>query len=401
MTETPPLIAFLYTVREFGVPASTADLLELYRGMDKGLVRGLDDFFVLARLCFVRRVEHMDAYERAFALYFFDMDLPRMGPGDMDLLRSRPFAEWLKREIQAGRLPSMALWTLSPEELMKRFWDTLRAQTEAHHGGRRWIGTGGFSPFGHSGQAEGGMRVGGESGRRSAMAVLEDRRYVEYSEANTLSGENLRQALAALRHLQRQGTETSLNLDETIRTTAKLGDLDLVFEREWRDCIEILLFIDNGGSSMMPYMEQVQVLFAKLHDRFTRIQTYYFHNTIYSKVWDDPRRCHAMPLEKILERNALARILVVGDASMAPEELWSSQSLSDWSSHTGPSSLQCLERLSQRFKRAVWLNPIAAEEWSWAHGRQTRDQIGRVFLMEDLTLRGIKRAAEFLGREQK
>ena len=55
-------VDFLYLLREYGVPASPKDLLELNRGLEKGLVHTLDDLFVLMRLCFVRRVEHMDPF---------------------------------------------------------------------------------------------------------------------------------------------------------------------------------------------------------------------------------------------------------------------------------------------------------------------------------------------------
>ena len=62
-------VEFLYMLREYGVPASTRDLVELNEGLAKGLVKDLDDLFVFSRLVFVRRVEHMDAFERAQQLY--------------------------------------------------------------------------------------------------------------------------------------------------------------------------------------------------------------------------------------------------------------------------------------------------------------------------------------------
>jgi len=48
---------------------------------------------------------------------------------------------------------------MTPEELIQYFLDRLKEQTEAHHGGSKWIGTGGTSPTGHSGIHPGGMRV--------------------------------------------------------------------------------------------------------------------------------------------------------------------------------------------------------------------------------------------------
>ena len=71
--------------------------------------------------------------------------------------------------------------SMTPEELLKYFLDRLKEQTEAHHGGSRWIGTGGTSPVGHSGYHPGGMRVGGQSMHKSAIKVAMDRRYKDYS----------------------------------------------------------------------------------------------------------------------------------------------------------------------------------------------------------------------------
>ena len=45
----------------------------------------------------------------------------------------------------------------------------LEEQTERHDGGKKWIGTGGASPFGHSGEARRGFRIGGKGKGRSAI----------------------------------------------------------------------------------------------------------------------------------------------------------------------------------------------------------------------------------------
>ena len=57
------------------------------------------------------------------------------------------------------------------DELRKLFEERLAEQQEEHHGGNKWIGTGGTSPVGHSGHYPGGMRVGGVSRNKSAVKV--------------------------------------------------------------------------------------------------------------------------------------------------------------------------------------------------------------------------------------
>ena len=391
---------FILRLREYGVPVSLTDAVDFYQGMERGLAPDLDSLFLFARLSFVRRVEHMDAYERAFAFHFYGLDLPRVAEGDPELLDTPQFREWLKEAVRKGELPPHAMWTFPPDELMKRFWETMRKQTEAHHGGSRWIGTGGNSPFGHSGNASGGVRVMGEGSKRSALKVIGERRYIDYSDDKSLSHANLSQALASLKSLKPAGPRDELDLDATIYQSARNGgEIDLVFRRALLDRIEVILLIDNGGSSMIPHVALTRLLFAKVRDRFKRRDTYFFHNTIYGTVYKDAQRRLPLPVEKLLQRSPETRLLILGDASMAPEELLYPGGAITWGTSDAEPSLRWLERLRDRFRHSVWLNPIPKENWPEAYGRTTLKRIGEVFRMEDLTLGGIKRAVEWLNRK--
>ena len=394
------LDGFILRLREYGVPVSMTDAVDFYKGMERGLAPDLDSLFLFARLSFVRRVEHMDAYERAFAFHFYGLDLPRVAEGDPELFNTPQFREWLKAAIRKGELPPHALWTLPPDELMKRFWDTVRKQAEAHHGGSRWIGTGGNSPFGHSGNASGGVRVFGEGGRRSALKVIEDRRYIEYSDDTGLKSGNLSQALASLKSLKPSGPRDELDLDATIHESARNGgEIDLVFRRALLDKIEVVLLIDNGGTSMLPHVALTRLLFAKVRDRFKRRDTYFFHNTVYGTIYKDSQRRMPFPTGRLLQRSPETRLLILGDASMAPEELLYPGGAITGGADDRDSSLRWLEKLRDRFRHTVWLNPLPKETWPEAYGRTTIKRIGEVFRMEDLTLGGIKRAVEWLNRK--
>jgi hypothetical protein len=399
---TALFVDFVYLLRDYGVPASPRDLIELNRGLEKGIVKDLDDLFVFTRLTFVRRKEHMDAFERAFALYFFGVDIPSVAEGDPDLLRTKAFREWLSKQIEEGLLPERAMYSMTAEELMKKFWETVREQMEAHEGGSRWVGQRGNSPFGHSGNAERGVRVHGQSQHRSAIKVIAGRRYIAYADTNVLKNENLRQALESMKHMKDVGPHSLLNLDETIRRTARDGgEIDLVFERERRDRISVMLMIDNGGYSMDPYIDLTQMLFARLHDRFEDITTYYFHNTIYQHVWPDFRRSKKIPMDQLLLRNPDTRLVIIGDATMAPEELESPFGAIYYYAQDQRPSVYWLRRLGERFKHTVWLNPIPRNYWSVAHGMHTLVRIREIFHMEDMTLGGIKGMVEFLSESGK
>ena len=391
---------FFFLLREYGIPASPKEFLDFNRGIERGIVTSLDDLFIFARLSFVRRVEHMDAFERAFVYYFYGVDIPAVAEGDLELLNTKAFQEWLREMIQSGKVPESVLWDMSADELMQQFWATVREQLEAHHGGSKWVGSKGNSPFGHSGTSERGVRVHGQSGKRSAIKVVGDRRYIAYAETNSLQDANVHQVLETMKHLENVGAPQVLDLDETIRRTARNGgEIELVFGRELRDRISVVLFIDNGGSSMLPYVDVTRRLFGKLHDRFHDISTYYFHHTVYDRVWTDVRRTQPVLMEQILLRKPETRVVLVGDAAMAPEELeWPHGAISTWGSSDPRPSRYWLQRIAERFPRTVWLNPIRREDWDRTYGRWTIANVADVFHMEDMTLGGIRGMVEYMNR---
>lgn len=393
------LDGFISTLRRYGVPVSMTDTLEMYRGLEKGLAQDLDSLFVFSRLNFVRRPEHMDAFERAFAWYFYGVDLPAVAEGDPELLTTKQFRDWLREAVRRGELPPEAVWTYPPEELMRRFWDTVREQMEAHHGGNRWVGTGGTSPWGHSGHSKGGVRVFGPGKNRSALKVIGERRYVDYSAQGSLRGSNLRQALSTLKEMVPAGPRDQLDIDETVDASARDGgEIQLIFRQRLADRIRVMLMVDNGGTSMMPFVRRTRLLFSKVQDRFERLATYFFHNTIYGRLYTDPRRTRPVSTLKVLEESRDTRLLILGDASMAPPELTAHRGAIEWGEDDAEPSVVWLRRLADRFPRAVWLNPIPKEVWDEAYGRATIRRIGEIFPMEDLTLGGIKRAVEHLNR---
>lgn len=394
-----PYQGFFFLLRESGIAVGLQEILDFYRAIERGMGQDLENLFVLARLVFVKRPEQLDTFERAFALYFYDLELPRVAEGDPELLQTPEFLRWLQQAIQRAEVPPYALWQMPPEELMKRFWDTVREQMEEHHGGKRWVGTGGTSPFGHSGFSKGGVRVHGESRNRSALKVIGERRYVDYSDATTLQGHNIRQALGMLRHMKPGGPRNELDIDETVYVSARNGgEIDLVFRQQLRDKIRVLLLLDNGGASMLPWVHLTRLLFTKLRDRFQDLQIGYFHNTIYGTVYSDPQRSKPLHVPKLLQGSRETRLLILGDACMAPSELMAQRGALSWGADDEEPSIVWLERLRERFRHSVWLNPIPKDAWAGTYGRHTLHRIAEVFPMEDLTLRGIQAAVDQLNR---
>lgn len=388
---------FFQLLRTYGVPISLQYIMEFYTGLEKGLVRNLDELFLLLRLTCVKKVEQMDAFERAFALYFFDIDIPEVAEGDPALLNTRQFQEWLRQAIARKEITG-PLWKLDRDELIRKFWETLKAQLERHDGGKRWVGTGGASPFGHSGMPQPGVRVHGPGGNRSAIKAIGERQYIDYAASNSLQGSNIRQALAALKQLKPSGAPHELDMPETIRQTAlNGGEIELVLARELRDKIRVLVLIDNGGSSMLPHVALTRLLFEKLSDRFQDLKTCYFHNTVYEYVFADPRHRERLATEKLLQMAKDTRLIIVGDASMAPEELMSPGGSLYFEDESPLPSLLWLQKLKERFAHAVWLNPIPRTYWEGSYGAWTLQKIRELFEMQDLTLQGIKQAVDALN----
>ena len=142
------------------------------------------------------------------------------------------------------------------------------------------------------------------------------------------------------------------------------------------------------------------LLFAKIHDRFQRLEVGYFHNTVYGTVYRDSRRTEPLSVAELLRRPAETRLLVLGDACMAPSELMAPRGAIAYDADDVEPSIVWLQKLRARFRHSVWLNPIPREHWPQTYGHQTLARIGTVFPMHDLTLRGIRAAVEQLSGQR-
>ena len=389
-------LPFFYQLRDRGIPVSLRYVLEFYQALEKGLASDLDQLFILMRLIFIKKVEHFDAFEQAFAAYFFGAEGDDILRFSQNAWEDKDFRRWLEEEMVMGSLPDDALERLSLPELLQRFWEVAMEQRGKHRGGHTWVGTGGTSAFGHSGADREGIRVHGDSTFGSALKVIETRRYVDYADTATLRAENLRQVLAALKHLAPAGPLTDLDIEETIdRSCRNGGEIELVFKRELRDRIHLIVLLDNGGASMRPYLDLVKLVFGQMRDQFKDLDYYYFHNCVYGCVYSDPQRLTPYPMHHLVRHDPETRVIIIGDANMAPAELMLSNGAIDYFAKVRLPGRDWLLQIRNHFAYSVWLNPMPRSRWS--HESTTIQQIGEIFPMEDLTLVGIRRAVEWLN----
>jgi len=394
-------VDFFYLLKKVGIPVSPTSFLRLQKALNMGLVNSVDDFYTAARSILIKSERYFDLYDQVFAHRFQGVELKEPDIVELSEVARALLEDWLKNPKELADLLGIKeeeLSKLTPEELIQYFLDRLKEQTEAHHGGSKWIGTGGTSPVGHSGYHPGGMRVGGVSRNKSAVKVAMERRYRDYSQEGPLTESQMGEALKRLRNMVPHGPKDRVNIEKTIYETMKnAGEIEIVFDQSLRDRLKVILAIDNGGWSMDPYIGIVQTLFNYARAQFKDLRTFYFHNTIYDYLWEDPqRRSKPFPVAELPRLDPETRFIIVGDASMAPYELMSTDGSIYVGERSGKPSYMRLEFIAKTFPHSVWLNPVPQAEWPYT---RTILHIQEIFPMFELTLDGLEKAISHLMRK--
>jgi len=203
------------------------------------------------------------------------------------------------------------------------------------------------------------------------------------------------EALKRLRNMIPVGPKDEINIDETIYQTMKnAGEIEIIFDRSLKDRLKVILAIDNGGWSMDPYIEMVQTLFNYARAQFKDLKTYFFHNTIYDSLWEDPpRRQKPFPVNDLIRLDPETRFIILGDASMAPYELMATDGSIHIEERTNKPSYERLKFIAATFRYALWINPKLEVEWPYT---RTVQVIRDIFPMFELTLDGLEKAVKFM-----
>ena len=283
------------------------------------------------------------------------------------------------------------------EKLLEEFKKRLEEQEKRHAGGSKWIGTGGTSPFGHGGYHPEGIRIGGEGRNGGAVKVWDQRNYRNMDDSVELGTRNIKVALKRLRKFARTGADEELDLDDTIRSTARnAGLLDLKLVPERHNSVKVLIFFDVGGS-MYPYVRICEELFSATRSELKYLQYYYFHNFLYDFVWEDNRRRNSevTPTWDIIHKfPADYKIVFVGDAAMAPYEIASPGGNIEYINEEPGETW--MRRMTSTYPKLIWLNPTPQDYWNYTHSiDMVRKLIGdRMF---PLTLNGLDQGMRYLS----
>lgn len=384
-------------LRGAGIPVSVTEFLTLLDALSKRVAGySVDDFYYLARATLVKDESHFDRFDRVFGAHFQGMqdlfdEIVGEIPGEwLRLEGMRQLSDEEKQQIEA-----LGGW----DKLMETLRERLAEQRERHQGGSKWIGTGGTSPFGAYGYNPEGIRIGQDGSRnRRAVKVWDQRHFKSLDDSVEIGTRNIKVALRRLRQFARQGAAEELDLDDTIRSTARnAGLLDLKLVPERHNTVKVLLFFDVGGS-MDDHVKICQELFSAARSEFKHLEYYYFHNFIYESVWKDNGR-------RIRERISTFdlmhtyggdhKLIFIGDASMSPYEIvHPGGSVEHWNEEAGA---VWMSRLLQVFASAIWLNPEPIQRWEYTPSigitREIMDE--RMF---PLTLAGLDRGIKELQK---
>lgn len=391
------LVDFFYTLRKAQVPVTIKELMTLLEALENHLAfASWDDFYLLARTCLVKDEKYFDRFDQAFGQYFKGLaDLP--DPLDTSNIPE----DWLKADFlrnlsdeEKAEIERLGGLDKLMETLAKRFEE----QQKRHSGGSKWIGTGGTSPFGHSGYNPEGVRIGGESKHKRAVKVWEKRQFRDLDDNVELGTRNIKVALRKLRKFARTGAAEELDLDDTIRSTANnAGLLDLKMVPERHNAAKVLLFLDVGGS-MDPYIRQCEQLFSAARSEFKHLEYFYFHNCVYERVWKDNSRRwneHISTFDLLHTYGKDYRVIFIGDAAMAPYEV--SERFGSVEHRNEESGAVWMQRILDTWDKAIWLNPSHPRYWDFTTSTQ---MIKRLMhdKMYPLTLEGLEDGIRYLSK---
>lgn len=388
------LADFFYHLRAQQLPVSVKEYLTLLEALGKPLMNpSLEDFYYLARTTLVKDETLFDKFDRAFGSYFRKLE-SKVPSKKIPL-------DWLVKEFEKHLTPEQKaeIERLGWDRLMELFQERLNEQKERHAGGSKWIGTGGTSPFGNGGTNPEGIRVGGQSsGSRSAVKVWDARQFRDYDDQLELGTRNFKVALRRLRRFAREGADLELDLDDTIRSTARnAGYLDIRMVPERHNKVKVLMLLDVGGS-MDDHIGRVEELFSAARSEFRNLEVYYFHNCPYEHLWQSNRRRQMERFDTwdiIRKFNADWRLIFVGDASMSPYEvLQPGGSVEHYNKESGA---QWLQRMVQTWNKSVWLNPEPQASWQY---RQSIALIKNIVQdrMYPVTVSGLEQAMRLLSK---
>src|SRR5262245_11973521 len=155
---------FFYELKSAKVPVTLKEYLTLMEALQADLAdRSVENFYYLSRAALVKDERHLDKFDQVFGHVFKGLELMS------EAAEAAIPEEWLRLVSQLylsdedkAKIEALGGWDKIMEELKKR----LEEQKGRHQGGKKWIGTGGTSPYGADGYNPAGVRMGQKQNRQ-------------------------------------------------------------------------------------------------------------------------------------------------------------------------------------------------------------------------------------------
>lgn len=392
---------FYFVLKAKGLNVSLSEWITLQEALDLGLCESsLTQFYYVAKMIVVKSETDFDKFDMAFEEYFKGILSDDIVTQRLLSWLDKPEMNELLQENEKQWLSQMEEMHIDKDDVQQKFKERLKDQDSEHNGGSYWIGTMGKTSFGNTGGNVGGIRVGGSTGYQSAFQVIGARKFKDFRDDRMLDN---RQFQVALRKLRQFSTrldieKTELDIDGTIDKTCNNGGyLRIVMEKPRKNTVKLLLLMDSGGT-MIPYTKLLNELFQSVHksNHYKDVKTYYFHNCIYANLYKTPECENGDWIEtewmfRNLDKDY--KVIIVGDAAMAPEELYSTSG-----NYRGPngglSGMEWISLMKKNYRKVVWLNPkmaIGSAPW-----REAETAIKEMLPMYPLSVEGLRLAMSTL-----
>ena len=390
---------FFFKLRNAKIPVSLNEYLVFMQALTRNFIQyDIQKFYYLARACLVKDERLIDRFDLIFSQYFKSIELIEIE----DVLKKLDLPKkWIEklvvRHFSENEIKKMKSFG-SFEKLMEILKKRLKEQKKRHEGGNKWIGTAGTSPFGAYGFNHEGIRIGQDKSRhRRAIKVWDKRDFKDFDCDNELNNRGFKVALKRLRNWARTGIKEELDIERTVKDSAKNGYLDIKTIKERENSIKILLFLDVGGS-MDDHIQQIENLFSAAKNVFKNLNYFYFHNCLYEGVWKNNFRRweeRISTLEILRTYGKEYKCIFVGDASMSPYEIISPGGGNEHFNDE-PGSVW-LERAINQWPSNIWINPLPKKNWGYSHSTSLIKEIfqNRMF---PLSINGIEEGTRILTK---
>ena len=395
-------IDFLNKLKNSKIPVSINEFLTFLEALNLNLVQyDIDKFYYLARTSLIKDEKLFDKFDILFSEHFKSVEKIKINdvlnfleiPNDwlQNLFEKKFSKEEMKKIKSFGDFDKLL------EMLKKR----LNEQKKKHQGGDKWIGTLGSSPFGSYGYNPEGIRIGQHKriqGR--AVKVWDKRLFKDFDESRKLNTRGFQVALKRLRQWARTGINEELDIEQTIKTSANSGYLDIQTKKNRENQIKILLFLDVGGS-MDEHILKIEQLFSAAKNVFKNLQYFYFHNCPYEFLWkNNSRRWEERfsTYDIIRTYGKEYKTIFVGDASMSPYEiLMPGGGNEHYNEETGKI---WLKRIIKQWPNNLWINPTPIDYWDIS---ESTIIIKNIFKqkMVPLSIQGIEEGTRILSKSNR